>query len=205
MIRKPIRLQFLSTSALSVSAASTFYCPDATHEKPPVVAGPISHADWLIAVFEQWINQGPSHLRVRFFETIVELLLGYERSVDYIGGRPTRIAVIETDGGIEPVDVLKICGDGFTKTGLNVLNDTLAGLRDHWLGAAYAGAGGNLCGICRACPVVAVCGGGYMPHRYSQARGFDNPSVYCRDLKKVITYVNGRLRNLIQAAALSCE
>jgi uncharacterized protein len=27
-----------------------------------------------------------------------------------------------------------------------------------------------------------ACGGGYLPHRYSQKNGYDNPSVYCDDL-----------------------
>jgi uncharacterized protein len=35
------------------------------------------------------------------------------------------VIVLETDGGIESVDVLKICGDGFTKEGLNILTDEL--------------------------------------------------------------------------------
>ncbi|WP_224741323.1 hypothetical protein [Bradyrhizobium sp. 2S1] len=27
-----------------------------------------------------------------------------------------------------------------------------------------------------------ACGGGYLPHRFSKANGYDNPSVYCDDL-----------------------
>jgi uncharacterized protein len=29
---------------------------------------------------------------------------------------------------------------------------------------------------------MSVCGGGYLPHRFSQSNGYDNPSVYCDDL-----------------------
>ena len=43
--------------------------------------------------------------------------------------------------------------------------------------------------MCQSCPIVKVCGGGYLPHRYSLHRGFANPSVYCRDLTKLITHV----------------
>ena len=31
-----------------------------------------------------------------------------------------------------------------------------------------------------------ICAGGYLPHRFSRARRFDNPSVYCDDLKALI-------------------
>ena len=27
-----------------------------------------------------------------------------------------------------------------------------------------------------------ACGGGYLPHRFSRANGYDHPSVYCDDL-----------------------
>jgi uncharacterized protein len=36
---------------------------------------------------------------------------------------------------------------------------------------------------------VKICGGGYFPHRYSAKNGFANPSVYCADLKKMISAV----------------
>ena len=29
-------------------------------------------------------------------------------------------------------------------------------------------------------------GGGYLPHRFSEKNGFDNPSVYCYDLWELI-------------------
>jgi uncharacterized protein len=37
--------------------------------------------------------------------------------------------------------------------------------------------------------VVNICGGGYYPHRYSKILEFDNPSVYCEDLYKLITHI----------------
>lgn len=42
---------------------------------------------------------------------------------------------------------------------------------------------------CIACPIKETCGGGYLPHRYSTINGFNNPSVYCEDLLKLITHV----------------
>jgi uncharacterized protein len=171
-----------------------FLLPDVTYDKAPrTYASDTPHGNWLVTLFNRWVEQEDELFRVPFFETIIELLLGRDRSVDYIGGRPTRIAVIETDGGIEPVDVLKICGSGFTKLDLNVVSTPLESVRHHWLGAAYAAGNANLCATCHACSVVDVCGGGYMPHRYSADRGFDNPSVYCNDLKLLIDCIDQRL------------
>jgi uncharacterized protein len=38
-----------------------------------------------------------------------------------------------------------------------------------------------LCKLCQACPESDTCGGGYLPARYSRAKGFDNPTVWCED------------------------
>jgi uncharacterized protein len=42
--------------------------------------------------------------------------------------------------------------------------------------------------------VVTSCGGGLYAHRYRSATGFDNPSVYCADLEKIITHIRADLR-----------
>jgi len=34
---------------------------------------------------------------------------------------------------------------------------------------------------------------GYLPHRYSKQNGFDNPSIYCNDLMKLITHIQNKL------------
>jgi uncharacterized protein len=42
---------------------------------------------------------------------------------------------------------------------------------------------------CRSCPERDTCGGGYLPHRHSRERGFDNPSVWCADLLAFFSHV----------------
>ena len=48
-----------------------------------------------------------------------------------------------------------------------------------------------------SCPVKAVCGGGYLPHRYSVVNGFDNPSIYCHNLMKLIIYIQQKVVNAL--------
>ena len=47
---------------------------------------------------------------------------------------------------------------------------------------------------CQSCPLLEVCGGGYLPHRFSTEGGYRNPSVYCADLEYLIRHVQGSLR-----------
>ena len=51
----------------------------------------------------------------------------------------------------------------------------------------------GLCQTCQECPVVSSCGGGLYTHRYRAGSGFDNPSVYCADLLKLITHIGSHL------------
>ena len=50
----------------------------------------------------------------------------------------------------------------------------------------------GLCQTCQECPVVTSCGGGLYTHRYRAGSGFDNPSVYCADLLKLISHISRR-------------
>lgn len=104
-------------------------------------------------------------------------------------GNPTlSYLVIDTDGGIEGNDVLKICAPGLPMTGLSVFRNGFDDLtHDHGIVGQMVHGGIPLCKTCQACPEVAICGGGYLPHRWSVERGFDNPSVWCEDIKEVIS------------------
>jgi uncharacterized protein len=174
-----------------------FLLPDAHYGNPPLKLTPrgsaTPYADWLIEVFDLWFDEGDASFHIRIFENIIDLIFCDERSTDYLGGRPNGILVIETDGGMEPVDVLKICGEGFTKLGYNVLSESIADITIAPLLRKYQEGAAALCAECRACHIAAVCGGGYLPHRFSPTNGFDNPSIYCQDLMKLIIHIRSRI------------
>jgi uncharacterized protein len=46
---------------------------------------------------------------------------------------------------------------------------------------------------CRRCPEVDTCAGGHLSHRYSRERLFDNPSVWCEDLLRLLGHLRERL------------
>jgi uncharacterized protein len=47
--------------------------------------------------------------------------------------------------------------------------------------------------ICQACHEKDICGGGYLPHRYSRVSGFNNPSVWCADILKLIGHIRRKI------------
>jgi uncharacterized protein len=166
--------------------------PHANHtHRPP--EGAMSYGDWLIEFFDLWFIQNRPDRKIRYFENIIRCLLGYPYSTDNIGGKPVGVVVIETDGSIEPTDAFKCCENGITKIGYNIVNHELEQAQMLPMVKILQGGAKKLCSKCTACELIDICGGGYMPHRYSAENGFDNPSVYCRDLEKLIRHIRERV------------
>jgi uncharacterized protein len=173
-----------------------FLLPHATWDAPPArAAGDASgtqYADWLIAIFEKWQADGYP-VRIRTFDSIIAMLAGEESSTEALGLAPVRTVVIETDGTYEQADSLKVAFEGAAATGLDVFTHSLDAVVGHRGVAARQRGVTALSKACQQCPVVTVCGGGMYAHRYRSGSGFDNPSVYCGDLRKLIEHIAARL------------
>lgn len=152
------------------------------------------YADWLIAVFDAWYAGDMRDTGVRIFEEIMGLVLGAAVRSETVGLSASQTVVIETNGDIEQVDALKSAYDGAAGLGMNVHTHSLGDALGHPMITARRTGLDALSDTCRSCPLHMSCGGGYFPHRYSEANGFRNPSVYCLDLAKLITHIAERLR-----------
>ena len=165
-----------------------FLLPHANWQTPPIAG----HGQWLAAAFDRWYDGAET--RVRLFEEIILLLLGGQSTSEMIGLSPVALIVIDTDGSMEQVDTLKSAFPGAPATGMSVFahsfDDALAlpSIAARQIGIRALADG------CLACPVHEVCGGGYFPHRYRPGSGFRNPSVYCADLRHLISHIGRRIR-----------
>lgn len=169
-----------------------FLWPDHHHDDPPPWP-PGALGRYYCDLFDFWYDELPSPPRIRWFESAMDLLLGGAPTIDALGPQPITDVMVESDGSWEPLDVLRTCGNGITRTGLDVrVQDVEAiwnvplyriGLRNQEL----------LPPVCRACAFREVCGGGYLPHRYRRDTGFTNPSVHCADLLAVLAHIRARV------------
>ena len=191
----PLRVHrhFLDLGCKSLS----YLMPDYTHDTIGSVRetfGPTPCADFLIPIFEDWWNNSTIDIRIRIFWDIARAIMGGSSHVDALGNRPLYFLIVNTAGDIEGLDVLKACDDGLVKTGLNVRD---ADFRDVVQASPLHGqitfGGLPLARTCQTCSERDTCGGGYHPHRYSRARGFDNPSIWCADLLRLFTHIRARL------------
>ncbi|WP_433789137.1 FxsB family cyclophane-forming radical SAM/SPASM peptide maturase [Actinoplanes sp. CA-252034] len=162
--------------------------PHATWDQPPPFssAGGTPYAGWLLKVYRRWLSDGRP-VPIRLFDALHATADGRDSGVESVGADRGELAVVETDGSWEQPDSMKTAFHGAAATGLTVFSasaDELVAtpvMRRRQSGLA------GLSPTCRACPVVARCGGGLFAHRFRTGSGFDNPSVYCSDLKGLIT------------------
>jgi uncharacterized protein len=176
-----------------------FLLPDATHDSWPALYGANrlgALGDFLITAFDAWYAEDDPNVHVILFEELLRSLMGGFAVTDAIGGAIPDYVVIDTDGSIQANDVLKVCDEGVADSGLTVLQhdfDDEGSARA--LFKTLITGGMTLPDVCRRCGEREVCGGGYLPHRYSRANGFDNPSVWCADLLAWISHVRAAIEN----------
>ncbi|MEO8432102.1 MAG: radical SAM protein [Acidobacteriota bacterium] len=174
-----------------------FLLPDYTHDtKGSAVrhGGSTPVADFLMPVVEKWCLTDWEETDVPLFRQIAELVLGGSSRSDQFGNGPLGIVFVEADGDIEGLDVLRVCADGAAAVGLSVLRDDfeqIAAAGDLHARAIFEGL--QLPAVCGACPERETCGGGYLPHRFSKAAGFDNASIWCADILRLFD----RMRSLL--------
>ena len=172
--------------------AVDFLLPHATWDRPPPRPdGPETtpYADWLGVIHQRW-QQEDRPMKVRMFDSVLRTLNGQSSLTESLGLEPTDLVVVETDGTLEQADSLKTAYDGAPVTGLDVMHDPFDAAALHPGVADRRGGAEALSAVCRSCPVLRSCGGGLFAHRYREGSGFDNPSVYCADLKAFIDRVS---------------
>ena len=146
------------------------------------------YGEWLVKVFDYWFHEARRG-SIRIFNSLMLSLLGAPSDLEAVGLGPVDLIVIESNGEIEGVDTLKSTFDGAPGLGCNVFTHDFDSVAAHRNVTRRQKGLGGLCQTCRDCSLVNVCGGGYLPHRYSDQNGFDNPSVYCADLMLLIDHI----------------
>lgn len=181
--------------------------PDGTHHKLPPHCQPnemsTPYGDWLIRIFNAWfLLPSATRIRIRLFQQIINLILGFVESTEAIGRTHALFLVIETDGSIEAEDSLKVCQAGITKEGMHLSTHSLASALMAPLIAQCANDYHTLPTACQHCLIREVCGGGFIVHRYHPINGFDNPSVYCHDLLKLVTHIQNKVLGALPQSLL---
>ena len=163
--------------------------PDATHMDNPA---PIH--DYFIKLFDVWYDTYAARgVRIATLDAIVQGLMGDASVSDTIGLGPVETVTLMTDGTLEPLDVLRIVGDGSTATNVSVFKDSIQDAQKDFRWREAYEASTTLCETCKRCEYMDACGGGQLAQRWSNERKFDNPSVYCESWTAILDHVGARI------------
>jgi uncharacterized protein len=142
---------------------------------------------WMSQILDCYVAD-PTPFRIRMLDDMMKLLMGGCGVKEGVGLTDFGILVIDTNGSIKKNDTLKSSapGDAFAenwKSGSGELA-RVATSNDF---EAYHRAQRPSSVVCRSCPLLDICGGGMLTHRFSSAAGYDNPTVFCLDQKLLIS------------------
>lgn len=175
----------------------TYLMPHFTHDTIAPVRqrhGATPCADFLIPIFDDWWFESTMEVQIDDLKNVARVIMGGKSHSEAIGNDPPGYVFVEPDGEMEGLDNLRACCDGLSQIKLNVRNsDFFDLLHTETMHSQAIFEGMPLAQTCRNCPEGKTCSGGYLPHRYSSARGFDNPSVWCADLLKLFAHVRTRM------------
>ena len=154
-----------------------FLLPHFNWDRPPPrsLGNATAYGEWYEAIWKAWVRGRHSHVRIRFLDNIVARLVGHPGIYEQMSDAPIQLLTITPDGDFEGVDTLKSTGSGIQKTGLNILRHEIDAVQSHPLYVFRQHWKQSISPLCEACQIRSVCTGGYLPHRYSTERGFDNP------------------------------
>jgi len=169
--------------------------PDYTYEDIPSDwdALQVRFGEFLISAFDAWYPHSRREVSCRFFDSLLSKLTGGPSLVDTLGRDGLGAVIIETNGLLEPHDVLRICPEFVRDTGIRVGAGALQRFRESSSYRLASNLDGRHCEDCLSCGFFSACKGGHYIHRYSRQNGFLNKSVHCQALKTIMAHVLNRL------------
>lgn len=181
-----------------------FLFPDQNHLLSPVQYPSAKkdgqlYSNFLDTAYKRWRQIDDPDFDIRLFRELVLAVMGKAPSLDSLGVSDVGIFVVETDGGLEPIDTFKCCGDDFTKLELNILTNSLQDLESNALIQEFVKKSNSLSKKCLSCEYIKMCGGGYMPHRFN-GNDFLSPSVYCDSLYSLCETVQSDIHQAFELA-----
>ena len=195
-INIPVEDLYAEMKALDVNSLNLLL-PDGHFDQPPFGLDMdrwgnddyTPFADWFIKLYKIW-KEDKDRPSIYFFETLVKMIMGQEGIGNQLMGRKTNgVVVVESDGSVEVVDSLRACFEGITRNDINVHKNDLEDLFEDDTFQLYYRAHDEVSEQCLNCPVYDICGGGFLGHRYSEEKGFDNPTMYCKDMVRLIAFI----------------
>lgn len=140
------------------------------------------YGEWMTKLLKVYLND-ENPLPIRILDDMLKVLLGGTVSKEGMGITDYGIAIIDTNGVIMKNDTLKSSFDGADKfeKPTNIKDGKLLDFIASEEFNDYRRMQRPSSEKCLNCPILNICGGGMILHRWKDGSEFNNPSVYCAD------------------------
>lgn len=142
---------------------------------------------FLSDLFKLWINDRPQEISIRYFNGILNRFFGKPHHTYGHGSTKELeclpLVTISSDGSLSPSDEFRSTSIDLMNTNLNCKTSDLETLLKHNNFETIDNALNTIPKACSDCIWKNICQGGGLVNRYSTTSAFDNPSVFCNDLK----------------------
>jgi uncharacterized protein len=170
-----------------------FLVPDYSHDSNVPKAYVEGVGRFLRAVLREWARLRRPAINIRFLRQLLLMMASTEPGAEKLIPYDFRhLLVVSSDGKLGPEDTLHGLADRFRDMPFSVFDESpdLIFDSDVWgeLQGAFEGPR-----ACRPCEWRRVCRGGNPPTRFSSSAGFDNPSIYCDELRILYSEVRSML------------
>jgi len=164
--------------------------PFGCHDNPPGSGETrYSLGAWLTRAFDHWrASAALAGTRITVLAEAVRAVITERSTSEWFASLPPGYIVIATDGAYEGLDTLKVVGSAGRVLGMSVGSHSIDDALEHPYIRMRAN-GPQLPTDCGGCAIAPWCSGGYYPSRYGRGRGFDNPTIYCEDMKVLFRHV----------------
>jgi len=153
-----------------------------------------SVSPFLISLFDAWYDDYSRRgVRIRLLEAMIASVLGRRTGLQGVGFSPMCVLCINSDGGLENHDALRISGVESIATDLNVMTSPIDALFSNPVWRAPYEASLRIPEECEECSLRPLCRGGDVIHRY-EAGHYDRRSPYCSDYLDIYPHIAARIR-----------
>jgi uncharacterized protein len=177
-----------------------FLLPHGNWETPPLgldtqeKRARAPYAKWLTPIFDEWMAHDMRKTDVRLFNASLDRWAGKPNDFEALGGNALAELIIETDGSIENLDIIKSAFAGAPDLEHNVFDHSITEAVEAARSKLTSLGAAALASTCQNCPIGKVCGGGFYVHGYDEERKFANPSVFHEDLLRFLYHVKNQAR-----------
>ncbi|TQV77284.1 radical SAM protein [Aliikangiella marina] len=151
----------------------------------------LSIADYYCRLFDEYLDKYLDlGVNIRLLDGMMCQLVGGKSSIQGYGFIST--VTLLTDGHLEATDDLRMI-ENLPISKIHIETHQLQQVTEDPLWQAVYSNSINLVQKCQDCEFKKICGSGPLVTRWSDANGFANPSVFCKDFETIINHIKQRL------------